>query len=643
MKRSTLLLGACLALPVSAHAAPPPASAYAEVAVVDSARLSPDGTNIAFVSGAGETLATMVANVDTFKTSTIPNGFATPNWVRWKDNQTLLVSMRVTTLLEDRVPIPNVRLVALSTDGSKAQQVDFDRTEDPAQSTYGDTGNLVPNVQDDVVSIMPNVPGHILVQVPWQTYVYQSVFDVNLWGADKSMTIGSFRNVVHWAADQNGLVRAGVTRVDIGTQGDYKTTVIARSSAGDGWHTIDVEAEEIAFSATDPNSLFVLLKPKHAPASVVQFDIPTGTLEKTFISGPEGTVRMLTQNGLMVGYSSFSTDGSTNTYTDPDWAADAAAITGALKIQSVLLVDRSADGKRAIAVIRTKGKPDTLWMLDRSQNPANLAPVLSDYPNVPAGQIAPIQWSSFTARDGLVIPVLVTVPVGGTKGPIPFVVLPHGGPTSRDYGDFNYLAQFFASRGYGVLQPQFRGSIGFGADFEAKGKKQWGLAMQDDVTDATRWLISQNLADPKKICIVGDGYAGYAALEGTEKEPGLYACAAAIAPVTDLPAMIDDRRNFEFSDENIPEIGDDTAQLEATSPDQHADRIQIPVLLIHGREDGTVSVRQTEKMEAALKAAGKSEQTIYLPNADHQFQRPGDRLAVLNALEAFLSHNLGGS
>jgi len=166
--------------------------------------------------------------------------------------------------------------------------------------------------------------------------------------------------------------------------------------------------------------------------------------------------------------------------------------------------------------------------------------------------------------------------------------------------------------------------------------------MQDDITDATNWLVSQNLSAPGKMCIVGASFGGYAALEAAVKEPKLYSCAAAISPVSDLPEFLRDQRNFAFSDSNIPAIGVDSRQLEATSPDRLADHIQIPILLIHGKKDYTVNVRQTELMEKALQAAGKTEQTIYLPEATHYLERPQERLTVLNALESFLAANLQG-
>ena len=165
------------------------------------------------------------------------------------------------------------------------------------------------------------------------------------------------------------------------------------------------------------------------------------------------------------------------------------------------------------------------------------------------------------------------------KRPIPFVVLPHGGPSSRDILGYDYLAQMIASRGYGVLQPNYRGSRGYGGAFEHAGFQQWGLKMQDDVTDGTQWLIEQKLADPGHICIVGWSYGGYAALMGAIKTPALYRCAVSMAGVTDLRRRLDRASQSRFADLNLPRFDSDPAVIAANSPVLHADEIRIPILL----------------------------------------------------------------
>ena len=205
---------------------------------------------------------------------------------------------------------------------------------------------------------------------------------------------------------------------------------------------------------------------------------------------------------------------------------------------------------------------------------------------------------------------------------------------------FDFLVQFIATRGYGVLQPQFRGSTGYGASFQAAGLQQWGLKMQDDVTDGTRWLVEQKLADPARIAIVGASYGGYSALMGAVREPELYRAAAAIAPVTDLKLMFVSDFDFLFNDLNRPRIGTDSAILEKTSPTSNVERIRIPVLLVHGRKDYTVPVAQSERLAEALSKAGKPFDAVYLDEADHFLSRGDDRLATLKALAKFLASNL---
>jgi dipeptidyl aminopeptidase/acylaminoacyl peptidase len=161
--------------------------------------------------------------------------------------------------------------------------------------------------------------------------------------------------------------------------------------------------------------------------------------------------------------------------------------------------------------------------------------------------------------------------------------------------------------------------------------------MQDDITDGTRWLVTQKLADPRRICIVGASFGGYAALMGAVKEPDLYACAAAFAPVTDLDSLVNRLRMFAFKDLNLPRIKSDGQSLSATSPVDHADAIRVPVLLMHGREDFTVPVDHSEEMERALRRAGKPVQAIYLEHADHYFASGKDRTAWLTALDSFLA------
>jgi dipeptidyl aminopeptidase/acylaminoacyl peptidase len=320
---------------------------------------------------------------------------------------------------------------------------------------------------------------------------------------------------------------------------------------------------------------------------------------------------------------------------------DAKQIAGVLPNLNSYIVDETSDGHRLLILANGGNRPGAYYLLTRSNGKASLSPLGAIRPQIPDDALSPVKPVTYRARDGLEIHGYLTMPRGIATGPIPFVIMPHGGPSTRDTLGFDYIAQMIASRGYGVLQPNYRGSRGFGAKFEQAGFQQWGLAMQDDLTDGTRWLIDQKLANPNRICIVGWSYGGYAALMGAIKTPDLFRCAASMAGVTDLHRRLDRASNSRFADLNVPRFDSDPSVIAANSPLLHADQIRIPVLLAHGRRDFTVPVADTEAMEAALRTAGKPVEALYFANDDHYLFREGDRIAYLKALERFLKQNLG--
>jgi dipeptidyl aminopeptidase/acylaminoacyl peptidase len=220
------------------------------------------------------------------------------------------------------------------------------------------------------------------------------------------------------------------------------------------------------------------------------------------------------------------------------------------------------------------------------------------------------------------------------------VMLPHGGPWGHDALEYDYWAQFIASRGYVVIQPNFRGSTGYGTAFLRKGEGQMGLAMQDDISDGLAWAVKQGLADPKRACIVGASYGGYAAMWGVAKDPDLYRCAVSIAGVANLRREVNDFGNYLMGSKYRDDWQRMTPDFAAVSPINAVDRIKAPLLLIHGKQDITVDVNQSISMAAKLRGAGKSVELVILPEADHSFTREADRLTLLTTLDSFLlKHN----
>ncbi|MYM69908.1 prolyl oligopeptidase family serine peptidase [Pseudoduganella sp. FT55W] len=272
--------------------------------------------------------------------------------------------------------------------------------------------------------------------------------------------------------------------------------------------------------------------------------------------------------------------------------------------------------------------------------------------------IAPESMSSTTmvrykARDGMEIPAYLTTPKAGNGKKLPMVVLVHGGPWVRGVGwDWEAQRQFLASRGYAVLQPEFRGSTGYGSQLFRAGWKQWGLKMQDDVADGTRWAIGQGIADSKRICIAGASYGGYATLMGLVNDPDLYKCGVAWAGVTDLNIL----KNGHWSAESTWSsggtyqrygfpvlIGGDAAQLAATSPLQQAARIKQPLLLAHGGADQTVPIIHGTAFKDAVSKNNAAVEWIFYADEGHGWYLPQNRIDFWGKVEKFLDKNIGAS
>ena len=254
---------------------------------------------------------------------------------------------------------------------------------------------------------------------------------------------------------------------------------------------------------------------------------------------------------------------------------------------------------------------------------------------------------TYEAADGLKIPAYLTLPAGKPPTKLPLIVFPHGGPASRDTADFDWWTQAMASQGYAVLRPNYRGSTTTQSFINA-GYGEWGRKMQTDLSDGVRYLAKQGTIDPARVCIVGASYGGYAALAGVTLDPGVYRCAVSVAGISDLKKMLNWEKQKEMYGSHVGTRywsrymgvkGPDDPMLDTISPIKHLDRVNVPILLIHGKDDTVVDYAQSEVMLKALQKANKPVGLVTMKKEDHWLSRSETRLQMLKASVAFLEAN----
>jgi dipeptidyl aminopeptidase/acylaminoacyl peptidase len=331
-------------------------------------------------------------------------------------------------------------------------------------------------------------------------------------------------------------------------------------------------------------------------------------------------------------------------WMDKDAERDFRRVAGAFPGKRVHVYGRSEDGTRVLAYVESPSSPPVYYFVDFKTNRADIVGEM--YPKLADAKLGEVRAMHYKARDGAMVPAYLTLPPGSDGKNLPLVLLPHGGPEARDDYSFNWWAQFLAVRGYAVLQPQFRGSTGFGDAWQAAGYRQWGKLMQDDLTDGVKALIEQGVADASRVCIVGASYGGYAALAGAAFTPDLYKCAVSVNGVSDLPRMLTYERvhageeSTTLADWN-DHIGLSTdADVIAKSPLRFPEQFKAPVLLMHAADDTIVPIAQSETMSRALETARKKVTFVRLAGEDHHLSQTATRVQMLKELETFLATHL---
>jgi acetyl esterase/lipase len=389
------------------------------------------------------------------------------------------------------------------------------------------------------------------------------------------------------------------------------------------------------------NSLY-LLKKKNGRFALYTVKLDGSLAERLVAEHPRVDIDGVERIGdghRVIGYT-YSEETNEVEYFDPEFDALSESLSNALPSSpAVNFVDATADGRKLLLFAGSDKDPGRFYLFDRNSKTLNEA--MLERPQLEGRNLASTKAVTIPAPDGVQIPAYLTLPPGKVSAKdLPAVVMPHGGPSARDYWGFDPLVQFLAARGYAVLQPQYRGSAGYGDDWLGENAlKNWRTAIADISTSA-RWLASQGVADPDRLAIFGWSYGGYAALQSAIVDPQLYKAAIAVAPVTDFTMLKEDYIGFTSAELVARDIGSGPNLIEG-SPLRRVAEIQVPVLLAHGDLDANVAFRHSEKMAGALRSAGKQVEFLAYKGLDHQLRDSAVRTEILMRMGQLLESTIG--
>ena len=646
LKRLTIAVITAAALAGSAMAKPP-IDAFSEVPEIRNVQLSPDGNSAVYIQRTGETDVLVIHDFVTATAKALVQVTdIKARYVHFVGNDfVVLVASAETRTFGFRDRYENSAAFAFNLKTGKYTQL-LRNTKDlfPAQSGLGVIIGVSPDGKD---VFMPAFMGleyehtsRDVLRVP-----LESGRGLRDGGAKGSLDTRS------WQMNSRGQV---VAREQFSDSRDLHL-IQTRESNG-SWKTVyenktEIPTIGIVGVSSDGQSLIVLNDDGSEFLSLSNMSIADGKMSPSPMRRDDASVEETVQdiNNVIYGvrYS-----GMFPSYDMFDEAVEAEirAVQQVYKTSAVYLSSWSDDWSKMMFLVVGGPLTEQYALYDRKAK--KLTPIVTSRPSIKREDVGEVITIEYKARDGLKIPALITWPTGvapADRKNLPLIVMPHGGPESYDSVGFDWMAQFLANEGYAVLQPNFRGSSGFGNSFVEAGYGQWGRKMQDDITDGANALARMGWADPNRMCIVGWSYGGYAALAGGALTPDRYKCVAAIAGVSDLNEMLATERKEQGGDDATVAywellIGDpkkDKEAIQAVSPSTLAANFKAPVLLIHGSDDKVVPIRQSELMHDALKNAKKTVRYIRIPGDDHNLVDNNSRRQMLTALRDFIAENIG--
>jgi dipeptidyl aminopeptidase/acylaminoacyl peptidase len=583
-------------------------------------RLAPGGGHLAWLEPWERRLNVMVEDLATGRVTRVTS--ATDRDVAgfyWASDERLV-------FLRDQGGDENYRLYAVGRDGSQPLEL----------TPY-------PGVKCDLVDDLEDEPDEILFQMNRRQAEVFDAYRVDVNTGELRLVGENPGNIQHWITDHDGRLLGAVT-----TDGVH-TSILHRAREADPWRTVATydfkESARPLLFTFDGTGMYVASNLGRDRAALCEYDLAGGRERRVVFEHPEVDVAhaLYSRKRRRLTGAAFETDRLELHFFDELRRGLQELVDSRLPGRVNQLVSHSRDETTFVVHSGSDRTMGEYWLLDTGSR--GLTKLFELSPWLPESEMAEMRPIRYTSRDGLTIRGYLTVPAGVPARGLPLVVHPHGGPWARDSWGFDPEVQFLASRGFAVLQMNFRGSTGFGRRFLESSFGQWGLAMQDDVTDGVRWAIEQGIADPRRVAIYGGSYGGYATLAGLTGTPELYACGISYVGVSNLFTWFAAippywKPYLEMMHEMVGHPERDAARLRRTSPLFHADRIRVPLLVAQGANDPRVRKEESDQIVQALRERGVDVEYIVKDDEGHGFSNEENRFEFYRAMERFLREHL---
>ena len=622
-----------LASGTSALSAPPlpdavPIEIFAALPGIQDPALSPDGTKVAAKIGIdGQQYLVVQPLFGGGKPTALAQGRVDINWWSWVNDNWLVVGVG------DEINLWGYDLYAKSILGVSADMKTVKEVDRNRVGVYAD--DVIWIAQDGSPRLLLAKSTGIQGDSEW----YPSVFDVDVSTGKAKMIIPSVENVWEWDADSAGNVRYGIMWDDDGRP----KGLIYRGPEGGKFERVMLakrKAESIPLPKifrSDGGA--IAIDDSDGRDAVYELSLPSFTVGKKLFGSDRYDIDGVIANQAgtdVIGYSLVEKRSRIH-WLDADLKDLQDGLDKTLGSGNGRIISWNRDRTKFLVEVGMPSQAGALYYWDTAQ--ANMQRIGWNNYDLKNRTLSQVSTVEYKARDGVSIEAVLTLPRGRKHKDLPLVVMPHGGPGARDSEQYDWWVQFLAEQGYAVIQPNYRGSTGYGTAFLKLGRGEWGRKMQDDLIDAVGWLAGQGVVDAKRVCIVGGSYGGYAAMRGAQRDGAHYKCAVSYAGISDLNAIMKYDRNM-LGKGVVDYWKSRTADFEAVSPRFHGASFGAPILIAHGSLDKRVPVKQSRMLVTALQEAGKPHEYLEQKKGDHHFSRGEDRLEFLKALKTFLDkHN----